>query len=584
MDIQDSRTYSSKEKPWLRYYPEDALQCEVPKVKIYTYLYECNKNHMDDVALLYYGRKITFRSLFEEVDVVAKGLVAIGVKRGDIVTLTVPTLPETVYLFFALNKLGAVANSIDPRTNEERLRTYMKNTNSKIVFTIDKYSQVLSRAINGTDIKQGVIVSAKNSLPCNKKMLYSLVEIAKGFKDKDAATTKDKRFIMWNQFVKKGSGIDCVEEAPFEENTPAGIVYTSGTTGIPKGALLSNENLVVQAINMKHAVFIKNHGMGLHFLNIMPPWLAYGLTCGLSSILCMGLQMDMIPKFDYKKFDKILLEHRPEVILGVPTFFEELIKSKRLAGKDLSFLKIIIVGGSPLNVGTEEKINQFFQEHNANIKITKGYGMTEMCAVATYSGKEEYNHYGSVGIPLVMNNVAVVNPDTGEYCTYNEVGEFYLTGPTRMLGYYNNPSETAKIFVEKDGITWVKTGDMGYISENGELFHKSRIKQIMIFEGHNVFGSVIEDVLSQHPMVAQVAVAGVIYPDSQNCEIPTAFIVLKETTKPKKEIIAELKELSRQKLPQRDVAQDYKIVESIPLTPVGKVDYEKLRKAEVSAK
>lgn len=554
--------YPSSDRPWLRYYAKEVVE-DIPQRKIYTHLWECNKNHLNDTALLYYGRKISFAELFERIDVVAKALIGLGVKNGDCVTLTLPTLPETVYLFYALNKIGAIVNSIDPRTNESRMRDFINLTNSKIIFCIDKYIDVCAQAISGTSIMQGVLIDAAQSLVPPMKLAYKLT---------NRRVKIPCKFMTWHKFLKCGDKVKTINEALYEPGKLAGIVYTSGTTGIPKGAGLSNDDLVAQSLNMYHALFLPEHGRHMRFLNIMPPWLAYGLTCAMSSILCMGMQMDIIPMFDYKKFDDLILKHKPEIILGVPTFFEELLNSKRLLNADLSFFQAIIVGGSPLNSGTESRINDFLKSHNSCIQITKGYGMTEMCAVATYSSTEACNTPGSVGIPLVYNNVMAIDPETEVELPYNETGELCLAGPTRMVGYVKNQDETDKILFEYKGETWVRTGDLGYVSESGEVFIKGRIKQIIIFEGHNVFPGVIEDVLSQHPLVGQVVVIGVKHSGAINTEIPTACVVLK-TGVDQQSAEKELRAYVLQKLPQRDIAQKYIFLERIPLSQNGKVDY-----------
>lgn len=557
--------YPSVDKPWLKYYAQEEVE-EIPHRKIYTHLWECNRNHLHDTALLYYGRKITFLELFAQVDTVARALMGLGVKSGDCVTLLLPTLPETIYLFYALNKIGAIANSIDPRTNGCRLQDYINLTNSKIVFCIDKYIDVCVKAISGTAVVQGVLVSAAQSLALPMKVAYKLA---------NRRVAVPHKFMAWREFLKHGDRISTVNEAPYEAGKLAGIVYTSGTTGIPKGAGLSNDDLVAQSVNMYHALFLPEHGRHLRFLNIMPPWLAYGLTCAMSSILCMGMQMDIIPMFNYKEFDDLILRHKPEIILGVPTYFEELLSSKKLSGANLSFLQAIIVGGSPLNIGTELRINDFLMSHQSHIHITKGYGMTEMCAVATYSVAEACNTEGSVGIPLVYNNVMVIDPETGHELPYHSTGELCLTGPTRMVGYIKNQEETDKIFFEYKSQIWVRTGDLGYICENGEVFVKGRTKQIIIFEGHNVFPSVIEDVLSQHPFVEQVVVIGIKHRDAINTEVPTAYVVLKQGID-YQNAEKELRAYALQKLPQRDIAQEYIFLDTIPLTPNGKVDYHAL--------
>lgn len=556
--------YPSIDKPWLKFYPEEYLKTNIPKRTIYRHLLEMSKDRMEDTALIYFDRKIKYKEMFEEIDRVAASLVEKGIKEGDVVTITLPTIPETIYLFYALNKIGAVINSIDPRTNESRIREFIKLSKSKMVFAIDKYAQKVEKAIIGTDIKEGFVVNPTESLNYFLKLIYKL-------KNLNFHKTKLK---SWKKFLIHENNYKKVKEVEYKPNTPAGIIYTSGTTGVPKGAILSNDDLVAQSLNMKNAFFLEKNGEGLKFLNIMPPWLAYGLSCGMSSILCMGMQMDLIPLFDYKEFDEILVKHKPEVILGIPTFFEELMQSKKLDGVDLSFLKAVIVGGSPLNTGTEEKINKFFKEHKANIKITKGYGMTELSSVATYTSQDKCNLPGSVGIPLVYNNVKVVNPETKEESPYGVVGEIYLTGPTRMIGYLSNPEEDKKIFEKETGAVWVKSGDLGYITEDGIIYCNGRIKQMIIFEGHNVYPYYIENVLSQHPAVAKVAVIGVKDVNSINSDIPTAVIELKEEYKSRNSnlIIEELRKFSEIHLPLRDMAQQYIIIDDMPLNDNGKIN------------
>lgn len=556
--------YPSIDKPWLKFYPEEYLKTNIPKRTIYRHLLEMSKDRMEDTALIYFDRKIKYKEMFEEIDRVAASLVEKGIKEGDVVTITLPTIPETIYLFYALNKIGAVINSIDPRTNESRIREFIKLSKSKMVFAIDKYAQKVEKAIIGTDIKEGFVVNPTESLNYFLKLIYKL-------KNLNFHKTKLK---SWKKFLIHENNYKKVKEVEYKPNMPAGIIYTSGTTGVPKGAILSNDDLVAQSLNMKNAFFLEKNGEGLKFLNIMPPWLAYGLSCGMSSILCMGMQMDLIPLFDYKEFDEILVKHKPEVILGIPTFFEELMQSKKLDGVDLSFLKAVIVGGSPLNTGTEEKINKFFKEHKANIKITKGYGMTELSSVATYTSQDKCNLPGSVGIPLVYNNVKVVNPETKEESPYGVVGEIYLTGPTRMIGYLSNPEEDKKIFEKETGAVWVKSGDLGYITEDGIIYCNGRIKQMIIFEGHNVYPYYIENVLSQHPAVAKVAVIGVKDVNSINSDIPTAVIELKEEYKSRNSnlIIEELRKFSEIHLPLRDMAQQYIIIDDMPLNDNGKIN------------
>lgn len=566
------------DKPGLQYYSETEIVDKIPKQKIYDYFLSTIIN-LKDTCLIYYGKEITYKQVLSNIEKVAKALTAIGVKEGDVVTLCCPTTPETVYLFYALNRIGAVANMVDPRTNSERIAKFIKDSSSKYVFVIDAYSEKISTAIKDLPLAQGIITSAKSSLDIFKKTAYSIGVKRKEKKGELTPQTKDERFMTWENFVKLGRKQSEVIDSEYRENQTAGIVYTGGTTGIPKGAKLSNENLIAQTKNMYYAFKDEKHGRGYRFLNIMPPFIAYGLACGLTSILCMGLKVDIIPKFEPDKLASLIIKNRPEAILGVPSFFEKLIENPEIDGVDLSFLKVILVGGAALNTELEEKINEFFKKHNCKIKITKGYGMTEVSAAATYTSTNESNSIGSVGIPMVNNNVMVINPNTKEYCGYNESGEIYIQAPTMMEDYLNNPEESNKVKVEINGQTWVKTSDIGKVSHNGEVFILDRIKRMVIRpDGHNVFPSQIENVIAKHPAVQKVAVVGISHCTQKSGQIPTAFIVLKDghNLLEHDKIIQEIELISSKFLPERDKALEYYIVDSLPLTSIGKVDFVKI--------
>lgn len=569
------------DKRGLRYYSENEIKDTIPKQKIYDYFLSTIDNP-NDTCIIYYEKEIPYKDVIEKINEAAKSLVSMGVKEGDVVTLCMPTIPETVYLFYALNRIGAIANMIDPRTNIERIEHFINNSSSKYVFAVDVYSEKINKALENTNIEQAVITSASTSLPTTKKIAYNVAVKAKEIMGKVDKKTKDKKFISWESFINKGKDVANIQDSEYKEKVAAGIVYTGGTTGIPKGAMLSNEDLVAQAKNMKYAFKDENHGKGYRFLNIMPPFIAYGLACGLSSILCMGLKVDIIPKFDPDKFDELIIKNKPEAILGVPSFFEKLMDSKKLDNVDLSFLKVVLVGGDALNTEVEEKINEFLKEHNCNIRITKGYGMTEVSAAATYTSTDESNAIGSVGVPMVNNNVMVLNPETGEYCTYNEQGEIYINAPTTMLGYLNNEEETKNVKREINGETWVKTSDIGKVTENGEVMVLDRIKRMVIRpDGHNVFPSQIENVIAKHPAVEKVAVVGIKHYDQMNGEIPTAFIVLKENiNEDESKIIDEIEEISVRLLPERDKALEYYVVNDLPLTSIGKVDFNKIKEEQ----
>ena len=572
--------YPSIDKPWLKYYEENKINFELPNKTVYEYALDSNKDNMDKIALEYFGNKIKYADFFEKVDAAEKAFRKIGITNGDTVSFCVPTLPETFYAFYALNKIGAIANMIDPRTNVSSIKSFIESANSKMLIYIDiAYPKMIS-IINELDIKNIVSLSASDSLPLHLKIAMNTKELISKLQNKKEPTNKN--IINWSEFINNGKEYNFESKPLIDKlSLPSGIVYTSGTTGIPKGSVMNNKNFL-SMVFQNHAA---NMGWDKNdiFLGIMPPFIAYGLVCGFALPICNGMQIDIIPKFESSKFDKYILKHKPNHIMGVPSYLDNLTKSERLKNKDLSYIKTAIVGGDKLVVSSEEKINQFLSLHGSNATVSKGYGMTEMSSNAVYTVNSKCNEVGSVGIPLVGNRFKIIDSN-GNEIGYDEIGEVCLGGPTLIEGYLNKPSENKNVFKIENGERWVHTGDNAYMSRDGLVFFQDRLKRIIVrSDGHNVWPSRIEQIIEENPHVKQCCVTGVKDPNVENGEVPTAFIVLNEGSLDiADEIIREINKASLLKLPERDIALEYYIQDELPLTPVGKIDYLKLSKEGIN--
>lgn len=592
----------SIDKPWLKWYNEEELAYGIPRMKIYDFLKIRNSSNLSDTAISYFGTKITYKELIDNIDRIALSYLKLGVKQGEIVTFCCPTLPEVIYSIYALNKIGAVPALIDPTTNNDRILEFIKLFESKNLVMVDLAYNKLKEVVEKTDLENVIITSPKDSLSKVMNFGYDLKNILNNQKvnvpiDKniDNISYFDKP-----RYLNYSSLRELREEKPnyalFTHNSPAAIVLTSGTTGNAKGAVLSNENLNYLAVANECCTNMRNNDK---FLNIMPPFIAYGLVCGINNVLTSGMEMVIVPKIEkrdqndikrekeignYTKLDKssmldsLILKHNPQFVLGVPNFFVKLNDSNKMKHKNLSYVKGFIAGGDTFHPAKEELVNNFLEAHECEYKINKGYGMTELSSAATYTKPNSLNKLGSVGIPLMYNNVKILSPSTGEELGYNEIGELYMSGPGVILGYFGNEEETKKTFIkDENGVRWVKTGDLFSIDEDGVLFFHGRIKRMMIRpDGHNVFNEPIEDIILKNEKVSNCAVVGV-KDDKLNGEIPTAFVVLKEEFENYSDIIE--KELRREclaKLPERDVALNYVFVKEIPYTTVGKVNFRAL--------
>ncbi len=562
--------YPSIDKPWLKYYTKEAIEAKMPEKTIYDDLFDNNINYADRTALNYFGRKITYGELIRNVDKTAKALINIGVNEGDIVTISMPTLPETIYLFYALSKIGAVANMVDPRTSSEGIADYIEEAKSKFVFIVD----VASPKLKGIDVENIIVISPSESLPAPLKLGYNAKEFINNLKNKNSI--KLDNAINWKEFfIYSEKAIVSASKYPkYDREKPLVIVHTGGTTGKPKGVVLSNYNVNSASYQCEIAGFDfkREH----NWLNIMPPFIAYGIGNGLHLPLSCGMEVILIPQFDPSKFDELLVKYKPNHMVGVPSHYGNIIKSKKLQKADLSYIIAPTVGGDKMDETLEKATNEFLKSHNCDYKVTKGYGMTEVNAAVAACTSNETNELGSVGIPFPHTIISIFNQETGEELKYDEIGEVCITGPNTMLGYFENKEETDKILrTHEDGKIWVHSGDLGYMTKDGNLFIVDRMKRMIIrHDGFKVFPNLIEDVIMKHPDIKTCKVIGVSDVEHSQGKIPMSFVVLNDNvTRNFYEIEQELFDLCKKFLPEYSQPCAFESKLSLPLTSIGKVDF-----------
>ena len=554
-------------KPWLKYYDKDAITEEVPKCTLYDYLFQNNKDQPDDIALNYFDTNITFSRLFENIRKTAMAYLALGVKAGDIVTICSVTTPEIVYSFYALDLIGAIPNMIDPRTSPEGIREYIQEAKSKYVCVLSQAYPKIREAVTGTEVARIVVLSAADSLNHVKRAVFHLAN-----KDKNEYAPN---CLKWEQFIDNGTDM-ILEPAPYSKEHCGTIVHTGGTTGSPKGVMLSDDAFNALAFQYgKSNISFKRQQK---FLNVMPPFIAYGFACGIHMPLSLGVTCVIIPNLDPKKLSSLILKYKPAHMCGVPVHYQVLANDKRMKHADISFLLNTGSGGDAITLGAEKEVNRFLKDHGSRYELAKGYGMTELCSTSC-TCMSDVNKPGSVGIPLVKNTISAFEPGTDKELNIGEKGEICITGPTVMLGYYGKPEETSNVLRKhSDGMTWVHTGDVGCIDEDGFVFIDARIKRIIIrHDGFKVFPSMIENVISTHPAVQTCSVVATRDKAQPQGYLPYVHIVLKETVEEKqKNVLDEIIGLCREKLPEYAQPVRYKFCKSLYYTPVGKVDYRRL--------
>ena len=522
-------------------------------------------------AIEYFGKTINYETLLKEVNVAAKAFKKLGVKQKDVITVCMPNTPEAVIAFYAANKLGAVANMIHPLSAEKEIKHYLINNHTKILVVIDLCYDKIKNILDETNVEKVIVVSAKDSMPILLSVGYELTQGRKVEKPKK----DEEQYIFWKQFTKTGKNKEIIETFTGPKDTPAVILHSGGTTGDPKGIVLSNGNF--NALVEQAKIFLTKYELGDSMLTILPLFHGFGLGVCTHTPLCFGAKVILVPQFNSRQFDKLINKTKPSLIFGVPTLFEALTNCNNVKDLDLSNVKYVVCGGDNLSEALNEKVNKYLKEHGCKTTISQGYGMTESLA-ATALAFDDANKEGSFGIPFPSNYYKIVDPETGKTLGPNQDGEICVNGPTVMLGYLDNEVATNEVLrIHDDGYMWLHTGDIGYMDEDGIFYYKSRLKRMIISSGYNVYPSYIENIILQHPAVLSCTVIGIPHP--YKVEVPKAFIILKNDyhgLNPKHSI----KKFCEKHLSKHSVPYEFEFRKSLPKTLIGKVDFKKLMEEE----
>ena len=557
----------SEEKVWLKYYSEEAKNAELPKMKAIDYIIEQNKGRIDEPALHYYGKDITFRDLLKRINAAARAYTALGVKEGDIVSFVSVAIPETIASIYALNKIGAAANTIDPRMDVQSIKRMIMGSGSKITVCLNIAYPKLDIILDEINQEKIIIQSAAESMPVSKQLLVRMAS-----KTKIAYSDK---VIKWDTFIHNGKRT-WFDEVPYRGDALVAITYTGGTTGIPKGVMITNDSMNAVGLSFIHCDVHRYPGD--RFLGIIPVFSAYGMVCGMHMPLCMQFTLVPIPRFVPEQIGKLVKTFRPNHVISTPVFIELLIGSKEVKDMDLSFLYTLASGGDSMNEGLETRLNEFRKQHGMKFPLAQGYGMSELSAAASFCVNSIYKE-GSVGIPSLNVTVGIFDPNTGEELGYNETGEVCVTGPTMMKGYFNNKKETDYVMRKhEDGLTWIHSGDLGRMDEDGFLYIMGRIKRMITrFDGHKVFPINMESLVASRDDVHNCAVIGVNDMTHSQGQYPMALVELMPGHDP---VVTckKIYEYCNENLEERGRPVAVLPIETLPLTPMGKIDYIALGK------
>jgi len=560
--------------PWVKHYGHIPASLSYSDGSLWEAVFVSAEKYPDTPALNYFGKTINYALLREKIACCAKAFKALGLGRNDKVTICLPNTPEAIISFYAINMIGAVANMIHPLSAENEIRRFVNGSQSKVIITINISAKKIERIINDTPLEKVIVVSPKDSMPLLLGVGY---QVTKG---RGVANIKHQKFISFRAFMRGADNFigDYVVESKGDDL--AAILYSGGTTGEAKGIMLSNLNfnaLAVQSFTMCDCLAPQDR-----ILSIMPIFHGFGLGICIHTALYYGTTAIILPQFDIKTFHKLILKYKPQVIAGVPTLYEAMMRNEKMGSVDLSILKCVISGGDSLSINTKEKVDAFLKRQGATVQIREGYGLTE-CVTGSCLNPISSAIIGSIGIPYPDTFYKIVKPGTHEELAFGEVGEICLSGPTVMLGYLDNEEETRRVLQRhEDGLTWLFTGDLGYMDADGYLYFKQRIKRMIITSGYNVYPQSIENIIDSHPDVLYSTVIGL--PDEYRGQRVKAYVVLKSGVKATEAVKNSIRKYCTVNITKYAIPKEFEYRDSLPKTLVGKVDYRALELENITGK
>ena len=558
----------SASAPWTAYYGSTPASLNYPHVTMYEMLSETARQHPGSTAYVFMGKQTSYADFMKRIDGAAKGLYNMGIRKGDRVTICMANTPQALDCFYALNRIGAIPNMIHPLSASKEIAFYLNFSNSKAILTLDQFyykvEEILPELKNPTQI---LIARIQEELPFPLSTLYPMTKGARAIKK-----LPKTGYTLWYDMVRAGKNtVLPPHDGKFDDC--GAILYSGGTTGTTKGIQLSNLNFNALGLQTIAASGYDSIA-GMKMLSVMPVFHGFGLGIGIHTALIGGATCILVPQFSVKTYAEVLIKQKPNLIPGVPTLFEALLRAEDLEKADLSFLKGIFSGGDSLSPELKKKVDAFLKAHNCTEQIREGYGTTE-CVTASCLTPKDYARSGSIGVPFPDTFYKIVKPGTTEEVSANTEGEICVSGPTVMMGYMDNPEETANTLRRHyDGRIWLHTGDLGHMDQDGFIYFRQRIKRMIVTSGYNVYPSQLENIIDGHDKVLLSCVIGV--KDGYRGQRIKAFVVPMPGIEPTEELKKELLDYCSEHIAKYAMPRELEFRTELPKTLVGKVAYRVL--------
>lgn len=554
--------YPSKDKPWMKYYFQGTASYKLPTTdcSMYTFLRSCSENRLDAAALDYYGNKISYRKMFANIDAIASALLAVGVRQGDTVSVCPLNTPEFVYLLYAINKVGAISNWLSPTSTVDDIRTQLKSTGSKLLFVVEMAAEKLVAAAEGTEVSKVISVPLYCSMPAALRFLMKM---------KSKGTTAAE---PWKIFIAQARKYLAEAASVFGSET-AVIEYTGGSTGVPKGVMLTNENMNSYYISFHGAnsAGLSDYQPGGGFLACVPLFLGFGVSSCCHGPLCHGMYLVLAPDPSPDGIGKVVLNRKPNYIVVGRVQIDGIVSAVKNTKTDLSFIHSVMYGGEAANKPWAELTEKLLRAHGSKSRVLNGYGMTETAAAILIESASSAEGL----VPLAGVNVKITDPDTGEELPYDVIGELCLSAQAVMKGYYRQELSGESPITEEGAERWLRTGDLAKITEDGTIHIVGRIKRIYhkiaSGIGVRVYPVRIEETLAKYETVEKCAVIGV--KDEKTAYRTIAYIKLKDGCTDSSPVVAAINKHCRELLPESHVPDQYIFCTEFPLTRSGKINY-----------
>ena len=531
------------------------------------------EKYPNNVAFDFMGRSTTYKTLVKEIEQCAKALKTIGVREGDRVTIAMPNCPQAIQMFYAVNLVGGICNMIHPLSAEKEIEFYLNASESVTAITLDQFYNKFENIRHNTKVVNIIIASIKDELSKPVKAGYMLTEGRKVKKIPD-----DAPVIRWKDFLRLSCHCFYNYKVERKGSDPAVILYSGGTTGTTKGILLSNKNF--NALGQQVIAANPMFRVGDKMLAAMPLFHGFGLGVCVHTMLSQGGRCILIPRFTAETYAKQIVKYKCNFIAGVPTLYEALLRLPSMENADLSSLKGVFSGGDSLSIELKKKFDKFLYDHNAKIQIREGFGTTE-CVTASCLTPPHMAKEGSIGLPFPDTYYKIVEPGTDKEVPYGTEGEILIAGPTVMMEYVGHPEETAQTLRKHDdGLTWIYTGDLGTMDNEGFIYFRGRAKRMIITSGYNVYPGQLENIIDAHEFVHMSCVIGV--PDPYKMQKVKAFVMLKPGIPANDDTKEAILAYCRKNIAKYAMPYDIEFRAELPKTLVGKVAYRKLEEEEAA--